>query len=341
MTNHDMLILTGDNVQHILTDQEQIIVDLVAQAYITHAEGASTLPQSSFLRFPDNQRDRIIALPAYLGGNVACAGIKWIASFPGNIERGLDRASAVMLLNSVETGYPLAMMEGSVISAKRTAASAALAARTLHIHEPVTSVGIIGCGLINFEVVQFLRTLFPSLTTLVLFDAHTDRTRLFSQRVQTRLDGCEIIGVNSIEEVFQRTRLISFATTAAVPHIQDTSVLQSGSTILHVSLRDFAPQVILDVDNVVDDIDHVCRERTSVHLAAEQTGNRSHMRCILADILQGKVPARTSTSTPIIFSPFGLGILDIALSQYVYDVASRDNHGTYISSFAATSWQRM
>jgi len=336
-----MLILTGDDVDYILKDQEQVIVDLVAQAYVTHAQGGSALPQSSFLRFPDNQRDRIIALPAYLGGNVACAGIKWIASFPGNIERGLDRASAVMLLNSVETGYPLAMMEGSIISAKRTAASAALAARTLHTHEPVTSAGIIGCGLINFEVVQFLRALFPSLTTLVLFDAQTDRTKLFGQRVQTRFDGCEIIGVNSINEVFQHTRLISFATTATVPHIADSSLLQAGSTILHVSLRDFAPQVILDVDNVVDDIDHVCRERTSVHLAAEQTGNRSHMRCTLADILERRATARASTTRPLIFSPFGLGILDIALGHYVYGVASHDNQGTYISSFAATSWQQM
>lgn len=341
MNNHDMLILTGDNVQHILTDQEQNIVDLVAQAYITHAQGASTLPQSSFLRFPDNQRDRIIALPAYLGGDVDCAGIKWIASFPGNIERGLDRASATILLNSVETGYPLAMIEGSIISAKRTAASAALAARTLHIHEPVTSAGIIGCGLINFEIVQFLRALFPSLTTLVLFDAHADRAKHFGQRIQRRFDGCEIIGVNSISEVFQHTRLVSLATTATIPHIEDSSLIQLGSTILHVSLRDFAPQIILDVDNVVDDIDHVCRERTSVHLAAEQTGNRAHMRCTLADILQGKETARTIAAKPIIFSPFGLGILDIALSHYVYDVALRKNHGLHISSFAATSWQHM
>ncbi|MEM8531143.1 MAG: 2,3-diaminopropionate biosynthesis protein SbnB [Chloroflexota bacterium] len=341
MNNHDMLILTGDDVHHILENQEQTIVDLVAQAYITHAQGDSTLPQSSFLRFPDNQRDRIIALPAYLGGNTDCAGVKWIASFPGNIDRGLDRASATILLNSVETGYPLAIMEGSIISAKRTAASAALAARTLHIHEPVTSVGIIGCGLINFEIVQFLHALFPDLTTLVLFDAQPDRTKHFGERIQKRFDRCEIIGVHSIREVLQHTRLVSFATTATVPHIADRSLIQSGSTILHVSLRDFAPQIILDADNVVDDIDHVCRERTSVHVAAEQTGNRAHMRCTLADILQEKETARTSATKPIIFSPFGLGILDIALSHYTYDIALRKNHGIQVPSFAATSWQRM
>ena len=80
--------------------------------------------------------------------------MKWVSSFPANMGRGIDRASAVVILNSPLTGRPEAILEGSIISAKRTAASAALAVKVFHQAEDNGSVGIIGTGLINFEIVK-------------------------------------------------------------------------------------------------------------------------------------------------------------------------------------------
>ena len=97
--------------------------------------------------FPDRPSSRIIALPASIGGPARVDGLKWISSFPENVAAGIPRASAVLILNDHDTGYPFACLESSIISATRTAASAALAADWLSRGRPRPSrIGFVGTG---------------------------------------------------------------------------------------------------------------------------------------------------------------------------------------------------
>src|SRR3954452_439311 len=124
-------VLSGKQVNSVLAGSEKSVVDIVENAYRIHGGGQTVNPPSYFLRFPDRPSDRIIALPASIGGEVQVAGVKWISSFPQNVAAGIPRASAVLILNDHDTGYPFACLESSIISASRTAASAALAADRL------------------------------------------------------------------------------------------------------------------------------------------------------------------------------------------------------------------
>src|SRR5690606_13414632 len=155
-------------------------LDLVRRAYLTHDGGDSVNPQSGFLRFPDQPRARIISLPAYLGGEFGVAGLKWIASFPDNPRtHGIPRASAVLLLNDVVTGYPAACLESSVISATRTAASAVLAAETLSGGRTARRVGVVGTGLIARHVWTFLRDLKWDIGGFTLHDLNPEAAHAF------------------------------------------------------------------------------------------------------------------------------------------------------------------
>lgn len=338
MNYDDILLLKGSEIVTLFQNRDQEILETVKSAYQIHAQGDSCLPHSNFLRFPNNEKDRIIALPAYLGGEVNTAGIKWIASFPDNLALGMERASAVLILNSAQTGHARAIMESSVISAKRTAASAAIAAQSLRGKQTVTSLGLIGTGLINFETVRFVLTTCPDIKTLLVYDLSQERAEQFKHKCEQLCKGLEIAIVKESNDVFQNASLISFATTAAKPHIFDISKCQPGSIILHISLRDLSPEIILSADNIVDDIDHVCRAQTSIHLAEQKTGDRNFIRSTIGDILNGIAPPRLDNNKIAIFSPFGLGVLDLALGQLAYKLAIEQNQGTTIESFLPASW---
>lgn len=127
-----MKLYTRETVETALVGRHGQVLSAVQSAYMLHSTGETSLPFSTFLRPAGYPNDRIIALPAHIGGDFDIAGIKWISSFPENLDRGQQRASSVLILNSLETGYPTALLESSQISATRTAASAALASATLH-----------------------------------------------------------------------------------------------------------------------------------------------------------------------------------------------------------------
>jgi ornithine cyclodeaminase len=337
MLDNSLTILKGHEVESLLAGRELEIIEAVRGAYLTHAAGQSSLPHSTFLRFPDDEKNRIIALPAYLGDDFGVAGIKWVSSFPGNLAVGLNRASAVIVLNNSRTGQPEAILEGSIISAKRTAASAALAARYLHTQAENTTVGIVGCGLISSEIIRFLHAMRPALSRFMVYDLSAERAENFRLQLRAISGELEIEVVSEVRQILENCTLIALATTATKPHLYDLSACAPETTILHISLRDLAPELILAADNVVDDVDHVCRAQTSIHLAEQLSGRRGFIRCTLADIMANRSTARAASKRITIFSPFGLGVLDLAVSKLVRELGVAQQCGTTMESFLPTA----
>jgi ornithine cyclodeaminase len=324
--NFELSIINGKTVSEIIRARRADCVDVVRDAYLAHARGQSVNPASNFLRFPEKPDCRIIALPAYIGDGFHVAGLKWIASYPGNVRQGFPRASAVLVLNDYETGYPFAILESSIISAARTAASAALAAYWLSGQSRrARSLGIVGTGLIARYVYDFLVDAGWAIEELRLHDASPLEAEKF-QRTACRPERHRAVTVvPDVTQLLKASDLILFTTVAPAPHIADASLFAHNPLVLHISLRDLAPGVLLASQNVVDDVDHVMKASTSPHLTEQQTGNRDFVTGTLADIMLGR--RSVDRRRPIIFSPFGMGILDVAVGKWVYDraVASRQD----------------
>ncbi len=309
-------------------------LDAVRDAYLAHADGATVNPHSSFLRFPDRANDRIIALPAFLDdAGTPRSGIKWIASYPGNVEHGFPRASAVMVLNDYDTGYPYAMLEASVISATRTAASAALSAEALLGGRKAGRVGFVGTGLISDHVRMFLRDLDWTVDEFVLFDTVRANAERFSTRLAEDGPARRTTVTDDVADVFAGTDLVVVATVAGEPHLTDPALLADAPVVLHLSLRDFAPELVLAATNVTDDDDHAVRERTSLHLAEQQVGHRDFLDGTIADVVRGRVGREPGKA--VLVSPFGLGVLDLAVGGWVCDRVCARGGGSFVPDFFA------
>jgi len=325
-------VVSGALVHRVLDGAHKDVVRVVEAAYRLHGAGETVNPPSYFLRFPDRPSARIIALPAAVGGEVRTDGLKWVSSFPENVVAGLPRASAVLILNDHDTGYPMACLEGSIISAARTAASAALAADRLCAQRPrPTRIGFFGAGLIARYVHAYLVGTGWHFDDAGVHDLSPGHADAFAEYLHGVDPEPRITVYPTPQELVRAADLIVFATVAGSPHVMDPRWFAHHPLVLHVSLRDLAPAVILDAVNIVDDVDHCLRAGTSLDLTARQAGHREFVAGTLYDVLIGQT--RVPANRTVVFSPFGLGVLDVALGRYVYDTAREKDWLSVVDDF--------
>jgi ornithine cyclodeaminase len=325
-------VISGAQVQRALHGREKQVVELVEATYRLHGAGDSVNPPSYFLRFPDRPSARIIALPASIGGPLRVDGLKWISSFPQNVAAGIPRASAVLILNDHTTGYPFACLESSIISATRTAASAALAADWLSRgRRRPTRVGFFGVGLIARYIHAFLAGTGWSFDDIGIYDLSADSAAGFRRYVEQSRTPARITVHDTPEQLVQSSDLVVFATVASEPHVSNPRWFEHNPLVLHVSLRDLTPEILLASTNIVDDVDHCLKANTSPHLAEQLTGTRDFLHGTLDDVITRRVPI--PPNRPVVFSPFGLGVLDLAVGKFVYDEIARSDQLHVIDGF--------
>jgi len=237
-----------------------------------------------------------------------------------------------MILNDRVTGRPKAVIEGSIISKQRTAASAALASRVLAPCEPAT-IGFVGCGPINAAIAQFLVTVWPNVRRFMAFDLDPARAGVFGETLLALQPRADFKVAANLQELLSECPMVAFGTTAIKPYVNDLDASPAGATILHISLRDLKAGIILSNHNIVDDLDHVNRAATSIHLASEQEGHTDFVHGSLGDILLGNIDLPERNDLKIIFTPFGLGVLDLAVADLVMKTLAEDGGGTRVKSF--------
>jgi N-[(2S)-2-amino-2-carboxyethyl]-L-glutamate dehydrogenase len=328
-----LLYLSRADVAAAAGAGSDLFVAAVTDAFALHARGRTVQPLKPYLRWrPDGHiADRIIAMPAYVGGERPVAGLKWIGSKHDNPQRaGVERASALIVLNDTDTHEPVAVMEGALINAARTAAVTAVAAR--HLARPgFRTLCCVGCGPIGRHQVLTLVEQFPSVETVWLYDLKEAAAVALAEVLGAAHPKVEVRIAADAESAVGAGEVVVTATVADRPWLP-AAWLRPGWFLSNVSIMDAARDVFLSADKVVvDDWDQCNREGKVIHqLTTEGSFSRERLHAELGQVVIGERPGREGDDEVILLNAMGMAVIDVACAKAVYDRARQAKIGTWL-----------
>jgi ornithine cyclodeaminase/alanine dehydrogenase-like protein (mu-crystallin family) len=294
-------------------------VAVIEDALRLHATGATVLPAEAHLHWSTvDGAARSLALPAVLGDPPYAAGTKVMNGNLANPARGLPRASGLVLLFDVRTAQVSTVMAAAQVSATRTAAVSAAAARAL-APKPMRQLLILGAGPIGEAHTRLLPRALPSVREIWVYDLDHGRAR-------TVADTAHATAVARRDDVIGAADLIIAATTSREPYL-DLAEVPAGCLVVNVGLDDCTEDLLLGADQlVVDDWTLVAEDPHRLLGRLIRAGKVTGPVLELAQVVAHQNVTVRPTDR-VVVNPFGLAIHDVALASAVDQLARQRGLG--------------
>jgi ornithine cyclodeaminase/alanine dehydrogenase-like protein (mu-crystallin family) len=323
MAKNQLLYLSQADVVSIELPMAEII-DAVDGAFRAKGEGRTEMPPKPGIH-PGGGDNFIHAMPAYIQ-DLKSAGIKWVGGFPDNHRKGLPYITGLLILNEVETGLPLSVMDCVWITAKRTGAATAIAAR--HLAKPDSAVvGVLGCGVQGRSNVEALKVLFP-LKKIMAYDMDGAAVQRYVKDVSSQW-GLEVVPVKTPREAVTGCDIV---VTAGPIHKKPHATIQAGW------LDQGAFASLVDYDSywhpaAMKQVAKFCTDDVPQLRLHQQFGYFQDIPDIHADLgelVTGRRPGRQNDSEQTMTANLGLAIDDMAVAPLLYRRAREKGIGTWL-----------
>ncbi len=324
MPEKKLLYLSQADVTSLRLSMAEII-ELLETAFKEKGYGRVEMPPKPGIH-PGGGDNFIHAMPAYIPA-LGAAGIKWVGGFPENTQKGLPYISGLLILNDSQTGLPLAVMDCQWITAMRTAAASAVAARRLA--KPQSKrMGILGCGVQGFSHAEAFQVLFP-LEEIVAYDVSDAALQNFSQKAASKL-GLRVIPARHPQEAVTGCDLVVTAgPILKTPH----KTIQAGW------LEEGAFAAPVDFDSYWDpaafkEADKFCTDDLAQFAYYQSIGYFQDVPPVYADLgelVTDKKAGRENETERTIACNLGLAIDDMAVAPALYKRAVEWGIGTWLS----------
>ena len=321
--------------------------------------GVVTFPDNPpCYNMPKNGPDRrYVAMGGYLGGRFRACGGKYYGSNRENLSLGLPRSILTAFLNDTDTGAPLAIMSGCLISTMRTGAMPGVANKYLQASNAHT-IGIVGAGVISHACCLSLVDTMPNCDHVYVYDIIRERAESFSKEM-TEMTGLPVEPVSSLEELARQSDAISLASSGTNPAHIKSEWLKEGATILISGGGQLDDDIYLDPDNVIlvdchrmheHSMENCLDENGIITDTARQYSTYQYFKLVeqgkvpfgraveLSKVVSGKIQGRVDNKHHGVFLSGGLALEDVAWIYEMYQSALRKGIGTRFKFWDEPHW---
>jgi len=300
------LFLSKSDMARLLQMDE--VMRVVEQAFRDYAVGQAQMPAKSYIHTSSGD---FRAMPGAVPGAV---GIKWVNVHPGNPKRGLPTVMGVVIYSDPDTGYPLAIMDATEITAYRTAATSANASKYLARSDSHT-LGLIGAGRQAYMHLQSHALVF-NLKTVRLYDLRAEAVEAFINHFP------QFNVKKASAEEATASDIVCTLTPSTSPVVK-ASWVRPGTHINAVGAdapgkQELDPKILEMAQVVVDDLSQACHGG-EINVALRQgLFQKDQVWGTLGEVISGVKPGRQDAQAITIFDSTGLAIEDVAVSQLIY-----------------------
>lgn len=319
MSKINLRIISQEDVAEIFKDRTDVIFEVIEDAFLKYIHGDVLFPDKISQVFEEKTQNRINCMPATLLGKDMVCGMKWVSVFPTNASKGIQNVTGVMLLSEINTGFPVALIDGTLATKMRTSGVGCVAAKYL-APSRVETIGIIGSGEEARMHYALLKHLFPTIRECRVSSRTSSSEQSFIETFKNITPDVTFIACNNdSHKCASDTDIIITAISGQAPVLKAKDITKGGLYI-HVGGWEDEFEVALKAQKIVCDDWEASKHRTQTICRMYKEGIlKDHdIYANLSDLISGRKKGRENDDEFIYFNSVGLSYIDLNFANYIY-----------------------
>ena len=327
MSNIVIKTISQEDVAAIFKGNADAIYGIIEDSFKKYLADDIIMPDKISQIFDEASQNRINCMPATLIDEKIC-GMKWVSVFPSNAPKGVQNVTGIMLLSELETGFPIAVIDGTLSTKMRTAAVGCTAAKYL-APSKVETIGIIGAGEEARMHFTLLKHMFPTIKECRVSSLNTEIEQGFIDKFKDIVPDVKFVTCNNDSHLCASGADIIVTAISGQSPVLKAADITKGGLYIHVGGWEDEYGVAQKANKIICDEWEVVKHRSQTLCRMYKAGllKDEDIHANLSELIAGTKVGREKDDEFIYFNSVGLSYIDINFANYIYEEAKKRGLG--------------